>query len=434
MYSVKRGEKKRRTDPGKSTDTKVSDKALDVDFLTTVLEDMLDVEPHTERLMNSMLEKKFTRRFMVRLFRIVGTRKKSWDDIMLDPVVCAFLEKNNSCKAFSKLLCRPVVIRPFITHNMGSVLVVDGKNAGSTFIGNNDFKLTDDNVTDNYYGNLTFYSKSVVTNPEAVQLFPATFSCGYMHGNCIKPYVPSANTEVYSRDEEDPHTVDRGSLICLLVPPNSKIDCSTNDGFDITGVDANDPELTETLVANPRLQHEQGAYLFSLLNGSQKIRNRPIFHGLHTGSRPSSFMPEDPNGSSRTVSNFSSLLTTLPIYEDCDDEATEHEQFTLNTLCFRGPCVSLSAGDSTAPTEQQKGSGHWKSKISRGSAQGRSGLPCAMDDMCVTHFLYIIYLFDLALFRSGDPLRGRLQRFGTGGVQDRSSLDKMNDGTFKYVL
>jgi hypothetical protein len=83
---------------------------------------------------------------------------------------------------------RVLTVRPFIRHKMGSAVALKaGTETGRTMYGHNDFKITEDNVSECYYGNLTFYSKSVVTQPNNVTVLPHVFSCGYVDGNDVEP-------------------------------------------------------------------------------------------------------------------------------------------------------------------------------------------------------------------------------------------------------
>jgi hypothetical protein len=76
-----------------------------------------------------------------------------------------------------------VVLRPFIRHQMGSVILMQGGGAaGSTFVGDNKFDIEEDARSARYYGNMTFYSKSVVSEPKAVHVVRNFFAGAYISG------------------------------------------------------------------------------------------------------------------------------------------------------------------------------------------------------------------------------------------------------------
>jgi hypothetical protein len=117
-----------------------------------------------------------------------------------------------------------VCMRPFIAHKMGSVLCVQGGGAaGNTYIGDNSFDLQEDNTSDCYYGNATFYSKSVITNFAARHVTDSVFAGEYLggcelnkisvredglHGDWIAAVVPRASSKVSVGNMIEPEATD----------------------------------------------------------------------------------------------------------------------------------------------------------------------------------------------------------------------------------
>ena len=64
-----------------------------------------------------------------------------------------------------------------------AVLTKGGYETGATFVGHSDFLLGDDVVSKLHYGNFTFYSKAIVTNPKNVIIARNIFCQGYRSGN-----------------------------------------------------------------------------------------------------------------------------------------------------------------------------------------------------------------------------------------------------------
>ena len=77
-----------------------------------------------------------------------------------------------------------MLMRPFIEHRMYSaILAKSGYDTGATYFGHSDFQLGDDVVTKVHYGNFTFYSKAVITNPKNVMIAENIMAGGYIGGN-----------------------------------------------------------------------------------------------------------------------------------------------------------------------------------------------------------------------------------------------------------
>ena len=92
-------------------------------------------------------------------------------------------------------LCFSVICaRPNITHAMGdAVVMAGGGKAGRTYVGNTDFTLQSDAGTDTVVGNFTMNHKTVIHDPDSVVRFDAAYSCGYITGNCSRPYRPKGD-------------------------------------------------------------------------------------------------------------------------------------------------------------------------------------------------------------------------------------------------
>lgn len=325
-------------------------------------------------------------RFSLRFLRVCSRAGAEQTNALLTAIEIA--QDSIGVQLFDCLRCRPVILRPFIAHNMGSVVAVDTKNAGNTYIGHNDFKLSEDAVSNVYHGNLTFYSKSVVNNPEAVQIYENVFSCGYVHGNCTQPFIFEDAWNYTGRELQEGKN--RGSIICLFVPPNSQM-CAGGGvaGVEITGCIARGDSLRAENIANTRVMHEQGAFIFSRLNGKSLIRSRPQFYGL------AGILPQK----GETIDTYDRMeehfeQNPANFYDESYDLFEEHTLPVLNTICFKGSCA-WRRNDSSS-FERQTGCGHWKSFSTAGSAQGRSGLPCSMND------------------NHNDPLRSRVTRHSRG--------------------
>ena len=89
-----------------------------------------------------------------------------------------------------------VLARPFIQHEMSSVIMtVAGQDTGATFFGHSDFQLADDVTSKVHYGNFTFYSKALVTNPKNVHMIDGVFAQNYVKGNDCTFFHPDAKDD-----------------------------------------------------------------------------------------------------------------------------------------------------------------------------------------------------------------------------------------------
>merc|ERR1711977_146295 len=103
---------------------------------------------------------------------------------------------------------------------MGSsaILTKGGYDTGATFVGHSDFILGDDVVSKLHYGNFTFYSKAVVTNPRNVIIARNIFCQAYKGGNDC----------TWKKDSQD-----NGSLISIILPAGETRNLP--NPLDITG-------------------------------------------------------------------------------------------------------------------------------------------------------------------------------------------------------
>jgi len=67
-----------------------------------------------------------------------------------------------------------------------AILMKSGYETGATFVGHSDFELGDDVISKLHYGNFTFYSKAVVTNPKNIIIAENVFCQGYVRGDGVR--------------------------------------------------------------------------------------------------------------------------------------------------------------------------------------------------------------------------------------------------------
>jgi hypothetical protein len=114
-----------------------------------------------------------------------------------------------------------LLLRPWMEYEMSSaILMRGGHETGATFVGHSDFILGDDVISKLHYGNFTFYSKALVTNPKNVILARNIFCQGYVRGNGCRFFEHQAGTSEmkgYAPDTGD-HEAD---LISVIIPYGS---------------------------------------------------------------------------------------------------------------------------------------------------------------------------------------------------------------------
>ena len=117
-----------------------------------------------------------------------------------------------------------LLLRPFMTYSMSSAILMKcGWETGATFVGHSDFILGDDVVSKLHYGNFTFYSKAVVTNPKNIIIAENIFSQGYIRGNGVEffkvdPQCPTTKTPTGYKPQSGEHEAD---FISVLIPYGS---------------------------------------------------------------------------------------------------------------------------------------------------------------------------------------------------------------------
>lgn len=108
-----------------------------------------------------------------------------------------------------------LLFRPFITHYTASaIMTVKGEATGNTFVGHSDFQLGDDVATKLHYGNFTFYSKAIVTNPKNVMIAENVYLQGYVGGNNAKFFESKERFREFIQESD----YDIGSMFACLVP------------------------------------------------------------------------------------------------------------------------------------------------------------------------------------------------------------------------
>ena len=124
-------------------------------------------------------------------------------------------------------------MRPFMRYDMASAIYCKaGEDLGVTFMGHNDFQLTDDIIHKTHIGHYTFYSKSVIHNEKNYTIVEDIFSCGYKGGEDTSFYETKQDL---SRDMHA-ENFDR-SIICSLLPyrTNEPQGPRIHNPIDLTG-------------------------------------------------------------------------------------------------------------------------------------------------------------------------------------------------------
>merc|ERR1711998_796196 len=82
-----------------------------------------------------------------------------------------------------------LLMRPFMRYDMCSaILCQSGTDLGQTFMGHNDFQLTDDIIHKVHVGHYTFYSKSIIHNEKQYQICENVIGAGYKGGENTRFY------------------------------------------------------------------------------------------------------------------------------------------------------------------------------------------------------------------------------------------------------
>ena len=126
---------------------------------------------------------------------------------LFNPITKDFFTKcyqNNVCPPFEILLARPHMTYDMMT----CIMMKGGSDTGNTFQGHSDFQLGDDVQSKIHYGNYTYYSKALVTNPKNILLARNVYAGGYVSGD---------DCDWIDRDTYSGN-VNSGSMYAFLVP------------------------------------------------------------------------------------------------------------------------------------------------------------------------------------------------------------------------
>ena len=154
-----------------------------------------------------------------------------------------------------------LLLRPFQRYQCSSaILAQGGKDLGITFHGHHDFQLTDDVIHKTHVGHYTFYSKTVIKNPNHYVIAEDVF--------CTK-YCGGENTTFFCKPQqfEEVATGSRPSDRSLLsvIVPHDRYSADGSDRvqnpLDITG--RFEPEYTKNLINPDERAHYPGAALLT---------------------------------------------------------------------------------------------------------------------------------------------------------------------------
>ena len=154
-----------------------------------------------------------------------------------------------------------LLLRPFQRYNCSSaILAQGGKDLGVTFHGHHDFQLTDDVIHKTHVGHYTFYSKTVIKNPNRYVIAEDVFCTKYCGGENTTFFTSEAEFEEVATGSK---TSNR-SLLSVIVPHDRYgIDGSDRiqNPLDITG--RFEPIYTKNLTTADDAAHYPGAALLS---------------------------------------------------------------------------------------------------------------------------------------------------------------------------
>lgn len=223
-----------------------------------------------------------------------------------------------------------LIFRPFQTYHMSSaILAAGGSELGETFHGHHDFQLSDDIIRKVHVGHYTHYSKSVVKQPKRYAIAEDVFAQGYISGEGVDFF-----SEETLREAVDSGTIGtsdcRESLISWIIPQGGA-------GSDATVLDIMG-EFSDRY-------REYGSVEFS---GSPQLKRILQDIGLNR--------------------------------EDLDDDIFLSNQYSDNTLCFRGKQFDKKEDDYVCTS---LGNGHWKGLIYSGCMSVREGTIMTADH--ITH-------------------------------------------------
>ena len=224
-----------------------------------------------------------------------------------------------------------ILSRPFQRYDMCSAILCNaGSQLGNTYMGHNDFQLTDDIIHKVHVGHYTFYSKSIVHDEKQYQIAENVFGAGYKGGE---------NTRFYrSKGEllDDIHAESfRASIIAMLIPYR------TNGGSDA-------PQISNPLDVTGRLH--------PTLYADTDVPEGEIEDAQYPGAR-----------------YYAEFLELKKLTSYASD-ATEHFMSPfkyLNTICFQQAQYMWSP-ESRSYTSRIANTGHWGNTYN-GCAKVRNG-------------------------------------------------------------
>ena len=227
---------------------------------------------------------------------------------------------------FGFLLCRP-----FQRYDMCSaILCKAGSQLGNTYMGHNDFQLTDDIIHKVHVGHYTFYSKSIIHDERQYQICENVIGAGYKGGE---------NTRFYQEKGElldDVHAeAFRASILCMMIPYR------TNGGSDA-------PSISNPLDVTGRLH--------PTLYADTDVPEGEIDAAQYPGAR-----------------YYAEFLELKKLTSYASD-ATEHFMSPfkyLNTICFQNAQFMYNP-ETRGFTDKLANSGHW-SNTYNGCGKVRNG-------------------------------------------------------------
>jgi len=224
-----------------------------------------------------------------------------------------------------------LLTRPFERYDMCSaILCKAGNGLGNTYMGHNDFQLTDDIIHKVHVGHYTFYSKSIIHDERQYQICENVIGAGYKGGE---------NTRFYKEKGDlldDIHAESfRASILCMMIPYR------TNGGSDA-------PTLSNPL--------DVTGSLHPTLYADTDIPEGEIDEAQYPGAR-----------------YYAEFLELKKLTSYASD-ATEHFMSPfkyLNTIAFQGAQFMYNP-ESRSFTDRIANTGHW-GNVYNGCAKVRNG-------------------------------------------------------------
>ena len=254
--------------------------------------------------------------------------------MLFDLFCCTFISDKTLLKFAEYNILIPfgfILARPFQRYDMCSaILCRAGSQLGNTYMGHNDFQLTDDIIHKVHVGHYTFYSKSIIHDEKQYQIAENVFGAGYKGGE---------NTRFYrSKGEllDDIHAESfRASIIAMMIPYR------TNGGSDA-------PQISNPLDVTGRLH--------PTLYADTDVPEGEIEDAQYPGAR-----------------YYAEFLELKKLTSYASD-ATEHFMSPfkyLNTICFQQAQFMWSP-ENHSYTTKISNTGHWGNTYN-GCAKVRNG-------------------------------------------------------------